>query len=329
MMKRLWIFLWVVLLFLPSVSIAADGILFIAPERGIYAIDDVFEVEVRAATDKVVANAAEADLVFNTNALEVVSISTEGSVLTLWPTPPEFSNTRGTVRFSGTAAESFQGDNAVLIRIQFKAMSNVPGDVHFDSGALLLNDARATNIITGMRSALFTVVPRQSPPQPTFAPIDVAPREAAAESSEVKGASIQVPTISGYDDRIAIGERIVLLGAGKPNSRISVFLQFEDDAPRESAVLTTSDGTYTYVASELAVRGMYRAWVSVQTDAGALSSEKVVISARAAGVAATAEALVPMLTLALPYLLLLIAAGLSLGYFYNRKALARTTNASE
>lgn len=318
-----------VLLLVPSISYAADGILFLAPERGTYAIDDVFEVEVRAGTDNAIAIAAEADLAFNTSALEVVSIVTDGSVLSLWPTPPEYSNTHGTIRFSGTATESFQGDNAILIRIQFKAKSNVPGDVHFDSGALLLHDARATNIIAGMRSALFTVVPRQSPPAPSFEPVEEPLIEEATETPQVMGASIQVPVISGYDDRVSIGERIVVQGTGSPNSRIRMYLQHGDDAPRESEVLTASDGSFTYVASVLAERGMYRAWATVQADSGDLSSETVVIAARADGIAAAAEAIVPMLTLAFPFLLLLIAAGASLGYFYNRKSLAKTTGASE
>ncbi len=322
------------LLFIPSVSSAAEGILFLVPDRGTYAINDEFVIEVRANTDGSISNAAEADLVFNPAALEVVQISTEGSELSLWPSPPEFSNTHGTVRFSGTASGSFESSNALLIRIQFRAKSNVPGDVHFDSGALLLNDVRATNIITGMRSGLYTVVPRQSPPAPS-ADVDVIATtstittEPQSPSPEVRGASVQIPAITGYDDRVSIGERIVLQGSAAPDSTITVYLQYEDDAPRVSEVLTVRDGSFTYVASALAERGMYRAWASVQTESGELSSETVVIAVRADGIAAVAEAIVPMLTLALPFLLLLVAAGVSLGYYYNRKSLAHTTVASE
>lgn len=327
MMPRLLTLLCIFIL-VPSISYAADGVLFISPARGTYTIGDVFEVEVRVDTDGETANAAEADIAFNPTALEIESLSTVGSVLSLWPTPATFSNEKGTIRFSGTADGSFSGDNALLIKIVFRTKSNLPGDVHFDSGALLLNDARATNIITGMSSALYTVTPRQNAPAPEPVLVATSTEAVTLETPEVKGAAIQVPNISGYDDRVSIGERIVLQGSGAPNSAISIFLQYEEDAPRESSVLTTSAGSFTYVGSEPAERGMYRAWASVQTNNGALVSDTVVIAARSEGVAAVAETITPMLTLALPYLVLLIAAGLSLGYFYNRKKNAHTTGAS-
>ncbi len=320
----------IALLLVPSLVQAADGVLYMEPARGTYAIGDSFEVEIRAHTDGEAANAAEADVSFNPAALEVVRIETDGSVLSLWPTAPTYSNEKGTIRFSGTASASFHSNEAMLIRVVFRALSNVPGDVHIDSGALLLNDVRATNIITGMRSGLYTVAPTQSAPPP---PLDVAPATTTEIQTElvpaVKGATIQVPTISGYDDRVSIGERIVLQGSATPLSKLSIFLQFENDAPRESIVLSTADGSFTYVAPMLAERGIYRAWASVETGSGTLTSEKVVLAAQSRGVAAAAETIVPMLTLALPYLLLLVAAGVSLGYFYNRKMLARSISASE
>ncbi len=328
MIRRIASLVGIVLL-IPSLSLASEGVLFLSPERGAYAIGDVFEVEVRAHTDDAIANAAEADIAFNPNGIEVVGLSTEGSVLSLWPTPPEFSNTNGTIRFSGTASGSFEGANALLIRIQFRMTSNIPGDVHFDSGALLLNDARATNIITGMRSGLYTVVLQQSPPASPEVEESTIPVATTTEAPAVMGASVQVPSISGFDDRVSIGERIVLQGTGAPNSRIYVFLQYEEEAPHESEVLTTSEGSFTYVAAQLSERGMYRAWATVRTASGELSSEKVVIAARVDGIAAAAEAITPMLLLALPYLLLLIIAGVSLGYFYNRTSRAHTTGASE
>ncbi len=311
-----------VLLVIPSITFAADGVLFLSPSRGSYSIGDVFEAEVRADTDGVDANAAEADLVFNRTALAVQGISTDGSVLSLWPTPPAYSNQTGTIRFSGTAPKSFNSENATLVKIQFKVLSNIPGDVQIESGALLLNDARATNIISTMRSGLYSVVARQAEPAP--APVaDVVPEETPAPTPEVKGASVQVPSISGYDDRVSIGERIILQGSAAPNAKLAVFLQHENDTPHESAVLATSDGSFTYVSAEPAEQGLYHAWAEVHTASESLTSDKVAIEASSDGFAAAAESLGSLLTLALPYVLLLIAAGVSLGYFYNRRKAAR------
>lgn len=311
---------------LPSVSYAADGALFLSPERGIYGIGDVFEVEVRANTDGESANAAEADIAFNPSAISVVSISTDGSVLSLWPSAPTYSNEKGTIRFSGTAAHSFRSDNATLIKIQFRAESNIPGDVHMDSGALLLNDARATNIIATMRSGLYTTTARKTPPASDIQTAEATqPATTTEEIPTVKGAAIQVPSISGFDDRVVIGGRIILQGSGTPNARLAIFVQYEDDTPYESSVLTTSEGSFTYVFSEPAREGIYRAWAQARATHENLDSEKVVIVARSAGYAAAAEAIGPMLAYASPFVLLLIIAGMALGFLYNRKAASRSS----
>ncbi len=327
MMKQ-FLFVALVLILTPSISYAADGSLYLWPARDIHAIGDIFEVAVRANTDGVSANAAEADIAFNTNALAVESISTTGSVLSFWPTAATFSNDKGTIRFSGTAAGSFNSDAATLVSIKFRAKSNVPGDVHIDSGALLLNDARATNIIASMHSGLYTVTARALPPAAESIPLAATTTEATAPVPEVKGVAIQVPTIKAYDDHILSGERIALQGTAAPSSKLSVFLQYGDDAPRESAVLSTSDGTFIYVSAEPAHRGVYHAWAVVQTARNQLSSDKIVISAQSRGLSAAGESIGPILTRALPYVVLLIGAVLLLGYFYNRKSRAGVTGAS-
>ncbi len=306
------------LLFLTPIAARAEGgVLYMSPDRATVRIDEEFVVEVRADTDGEASFAAEADLAFNPQALAVQSISTVGSVLAQWPTPPEFSNTRGTVRFSGTAATSFSGGEATLVRITFRAIGVAPGDIHFESGAILKNDARAMNIITAMRSALFTISARQAAPSVAELPEATSTEEAIPE---VKGVSIQVPSISGYDDRVSIGERIILRGTASPDTTIKMYLQHDDDAPYESEVLTARDGTFTYVSRERSQRGIYRAWASVNGSSEELRSETVVITAGSDGIAAVSESVGPMLVMALPYLVLLVALGLSIGFIYNRRA---------
>ena len=289
-----------------------------SPAHGTHPIDTVFEVDVRADTDGESANAAEADVSFDPKAMIVEKIATDGSVLSLWPTAPEYSNTKGTVRFSGTSSGSFNAKDALLIRITFRATSILPGDVHIDSGALLKNDARATNIITSMRSALFTIVAHQAAPLPEAAPEDATttPAQSEALSPEVKGASIQVPTIRAYDDHITVGGRIALQGTAAPNTSVTLFLQHDDDTPSESIVRTTSDGAFTYVAPDPASAGVYRAWAEARTQSESFSSDKVIVTVTSAGFATAAYAFTPALAAALA---LLIVFGGVLGYIYNRR----------
>ncbi len=313
---------------LPSFVSAADGELFISPSNGTYQIGDEFEVHVRADTDGERINAAEADVSFNPAALMVTKISTEGSILGLWPTPPEYSNVKGTIRFSGTATESYSGVEGELITIRFMALGNLPGDVRIESGAIIANDARASNIVTNMRSALYTITPRQAAPNDIPVETSTTSDPSVEMQPEVKGVSLTVPHIAGYDDVVSIGERIVLQGSGAPDSRIAVLLQFENDAPKESTVLTTRDGSFTYVSSEPAEEGVYRAWAEAREGAEVFASAKVIVTAKREGYLAAAVAAAPLMSLVLPYLLLLIAAGCSLGYMYNRR-IRSTAGASE
>ncbi len=316
-MKRYLALVGVCLFALPGVVCAAEGVLYISPDHGTYTLDSEFVVDVLADTDGTASFAAEADIAFNPQSLAVQKISTDGSVLALWPTPPEFSNTKGTIRFSGTAAERFNARDARLIRITFRAIGVHAADLHIESGAILENNARAMNIITSMRSANLTIVAKQDVPTP---PETVAVPETEPIVPEVKGAQISVPNISGYDDRVSVGDRITLQGSATPDSSITVFLQHDDDTPIESTVLTTRDGSFTYVAREKAVRGVYRAWATAAGTSEPLMSDKVVIAVGGNAFAAAAESLTPMLLMGLPYLLALIVAGISLGFLYNRRS---------
>lgn len=321
-MKRFLAILTGLSMMLPLSAYAAEGVLYISPDHGSYALDDEFTVDVLADTDGEPAFAAEADIAFNPLSLAVQNISTDGSVLALWPTAPEFSNTKGTIRFSGTAATSFNGERARLVRITFRAIGVHAADIHIDSGAILKNDARAMNIITSMRSANLTITPKQEAPIPILE-TEAEPATTDAVEPQVKGAAIQVPAISGFDDRVSVGERIILQGSGAPDSKITVYLQHDDDAPIESTLYTTRDGSFTYVSREGAERGVYHAWASAHGDSETFTSDTVIVTAGSDGFAAAAESMTPVLVMALPYLLLLIVAGVSLGYLYNRRNASR------
>lgn len=311
-MKRLYVIPLLLVLSFPCASLAADGILFMSPARGAFPMDQEFEVSVRADTGGAAANAAEADISFNPSALAVVRIETEGSVLSLWPTPPEYSNTKGTIRFSGTAGAGFTSREALLIRIIFRPISIMPGDVQIDSGAILLNDARATNIIASMQSGLYTITALRTLPAPLSATGTLS--ESDSPVGDVKGASIQVPTISGYDDVVSAGERIIVQGSAGPDTTVHIVLQHDNDAPREGTVMSAHDGTFTYASREPAQDGEYRVWAEVRTDAETYSSDNVVMTARAQGLGAAA--LVPALTFGVPILLLLIAGVIGVSYYY-------------
>lgn len=145
----------------------ASGSLYLLPSSGVYNIGNNFSVVVRINTDGIAINAAEGELVFSTDKLEVVSLSKEGSVFNLWTTEPTFSNSAGTVDFGGGVPNpGYTGNAGKVFTITFKAKQAGTASVSFSSGAILANDGKGTNILSSLGSGNYTFQSVESPPPP-------------------------------------------------------------------------------------------------------------------------------------------------------------------
>src|SRR6185436_8437514 len=150
-------FLLVVTL-LPGI-LFAEAVLYVSPERGTYPVGQTFEMKVYADTGGSLVNAAEGELSFNTDALQVMNLSTEGSILQSWSTEPAYSNTDGTLHFAGWTKNNYSGVSGLLITVTFKAKRNMVGSARLAAGAILAADGQESNIISSMRSGLYTIMP--------------------------------------------------------------------------------------------------------------------------------------------------------------------------
>src|SRR6056297_346750 len=161
---------------LPHLLYAAD--LRITPGSGTYSAGQTFTavVEVVPGSDSV--NAVEAQLSFDTTALSVVSVAKTGSVLTLWPVEPTFSNGAGTITFGGGHTAPITSPST-LLQVTFRASGAGAGSVSFDSGSVLAADGRGTDVLENTTGANYTVS-AQTTPTPTETPTDTG----AAESEE-------------------------------------------------------------------------------------------------------------------------------------------------
>lgn len=305
---------FVALVFLICASPASaygDGTIYITPARGQYRIGDEFEIEIRAATGGERIRAAEADLKFNPDAIDLVSISTEGSILSQWATEPSFSNGDGSIRFSGSTARPYMGDDGLLVTLRLRAESTLPGNVTIESGALLNTDARATNILGRVRNALYTIIVQAE----TAVARDAVEPE---PQPEVAGVQIEVPSISRFDERIGAGDRIVLIGDASPDTKLIVYLQYEDEAPMEETVFSTRDGRFTFVSKEKAAAGTYTAWAEVESGGERFTSDRIRITAERMQVAAAASNIALLAFYALPLVVIFAIAGIAFGHLYNR-----------
>ncbi len=297
---------------------AADGTLYMSPERGAYNIGEVFEVKVMADSGGVPINAVEAELNFNPTALAVETISIQNSILSSFSTEPTFSNTEGVIAFSGWTGGTFTGNDGLLVTITFKALRDASANAHLAAGAMLaVQDG--SNIITSMKSGVYTVAPRELV-RPTL--------QSSSSSSKVIPDIISVPAppplFTQYEQSIRKGEQIVVQGTTDPSARLILWLQKGSEETMHG-VTSDADGTFTFTAPRAAEEGVYRIWAAVEDAYGVPGpqSDRIVINVRSAGLAASVVPSTDMISTLFPYIALLLFAALAAGYLAHRHKVAK------
>ena len=156
----------VVLLF-PALAAAAD--LNFDPATGTFPTDTEFTVQVKLDPTGDKVNASDGKITFDPAVLSVSSISKEGSVFSLWTADPSFSNSAGTISYSGGTPSAFSSTGSILT-IKFKGKKVGSGAVSISSGTVLAADGKGTNVYKNGGTATYTIsaaaadVPADTPP---------------------------------------------------------------------------------------------------------------------------------------------------------------------
>jgi hypothetical protein len=180
---KIFIFLLCILnsLFILHYSVLAQAApsasLYFLPSTGSFEVGKTFSIRLAVNTGDNPINLVEVNLSFSKN-LEVVSLSKEGTIISLWFDEPNFSNTDQNIYFSGGIPNpGFTGIGRLLI-INFKAKSAGSAWLRINSAQVLANDGSGTNILKESGSANFTLY-ETSLPKPT--PIEPEPEKAVAQ----------------------------------------------------------------------------------------------------------------------------------------------------
>lgn len=154
------------LLLIPAAG-ASGATLYLSPSSGSYTTGNTFLVEIKINSAGQPINAADGTLIFNSNNLEVVSISKGGSIFSLWVQEPSFSNSMNTVSFAGgKPSPGYIGAAGTIISITFRAKAAGTANVTFASGSILADDGRGTNVLTNMGGGTYTISGRTITPIP-------------------------------------------------------------------------------------------------------------------------------------------------------------------
>lgn len=152
-------------LFFISAHGASAAVLSISAPANSYNVGDIFKVEVELDTQGQTVNTVQATINFNPTQLEVSNINSGGSVLTLWPESPEYSNQSGQISFAGGKPGGFNGEGNV-ISIFFEAKQTGSGQVSFENNAyVLLNNGSATNAQISYQPLNLNIAPATGTPE--------------------------------------------------------------------------------------------------------------------------------------------------------------------
>lgn len=221
--------------FTPQIVSAAD--INIDPLTASHAVGEEFKVKVVIDPSGQNVNAADGTVTFDTNVLSVGGVSKDGSAFSLWTSDPTFSNSAGTVSFSGGTPSPFS-KNGTVVTITFKGKKTGSAQVSVSKGSVLAADGKGTDVYKNGGSATYTITdaPAETPePEPddgggAVGPIPLAP-------------NITSPTHPKEDQWYATSTAIFNWGILDEDTAVRTLLSpNENDAPKDQLkkVATTS-----------------------------------------------------------------------------------------
>lgn len=148
-----------------STQVAEAATLGLSPSTGVYSINGTFTARVIVNTDGKSVNAAEGTLSFNPKELSVVSVNRTGSIFNLWVTEPTYSNSAGTISFSGGLPSGYTGSAGTIMSVTFKTVAAGTAKVTFKTGSVLANDGKGSNILTTMNGGNYTIQAQAAMPE--------------------------------------------------------------------------------------------------------------------------------------------------------------------
>ena len=131
----------------PNSAKLVAAILILAPTTGEFFIGDTINIALFVNTLNQSINAVEGKITFPSDKLEIIGISKEDSIISLWAQEPVPSS--NSVAFSGgLPSPGFIGTAGKIMIISFKVKSDGDAVIGIEDAQVLANDGFATNILS-------------------------------------------------------------------------------------------------------------------------------------------------------------------------------------
>lgn len=178
-------------LVLPVSTLAAT--LSFSPALGSYPVGSTVTVSVYSNSGGVALNALSGVVAYPNDLLEVISISKNQSIISLWVQEPSFSNSAGTINFEGIVLNpGYIGSNGRVLTITFRVKAAGQPTLVFSSGSILANDGEGSEILTSKGQAQFTTVPATVVAPVVGNPVTVPEQTTESSENETIGVTPQV-----------------------------------------------------------------------------------------------------------------------------------------
>ncbi len=161
-MKKLTAVLFSLILSLFSAAPAlavGNATLDLSPLTAAKKVDNLFSVEIRVNTAGEAVNTIKAYLTFDPNVLEVLSISTSGSVATIF-TENEPDNLNGTIHITGAASgNGYTGTNGLVATLNLRAKQAGTSTLTFTSDSRVISSTDSTDVLnfTALKNGSYTI----------------------------------------------------------------------------------------------------------------------------------------------------------------------------
>ncbi len=148
--------------FLPFTVKAVTSVYFDLDKPTFYK-DDIFLLNLKISSPDKSINVIDGTLIYDKDKLEIKEISTGGSLFTLWPKPPIFSNEKGSVSFVGGVSRGFKGEIGEVLKIVFLAKGEGEAKIDFLDGFLVfLDNGQGTSISPWLNPILLNISKRSA-----------------------------------------------------------------------------------------------------------------------------------------------------------------------
>ncbi len=137
---KIILFVWLITSPLASL---ASSLGFVLPDKKVF-VNDTFVAELRLVAGREQINAIDGEVQFNSDVINIKEVSTGGSIFSVWPRIPVFSNESGKIMFAGGTPNGIKQDGLVFKIIFTAKKEGVANFTVSPSTNLYLNDGLGT-----------------------------------------------------------------------------------------------------------------------------------------------------------------------------------------